>query len=49
MSQETANCKKCEKDVSVWEMELEPIWTCYDCLDKVFIIIMEENKKKELK
>ena len=34
MSQETAKCKECEKEVSVWEMELEPIWTCYDCLDK---------------
>ena len=43
MSQETAKCKECEEEVSVWEMALEPIWTCYECLDK------EENKKKELK
>ena len=34
MSQETAKCKECEEEVSVWEMELEPIWTCYECLDK---------------
>ena len=31
---EKAKCKKCEKDVSIWEMELDPMWTCYDCLDK---------------
>jgi len=34
MSQETAKCKKCEKEVSVWEMELEPDYKCYEFLDK---------------
>jgi len=30
----TSVCRKCRKEVSVWEMELEPEWICYDCLDK---------------
>ena len=44
MSQETAKCKECEKEVSVWKMELEPIWTCYDCLDKRELTMKETEE-----
>ncbi len=30
----TSVCRECRKEVSVWDMELEPEWICYNCLDK---------------
>ena len=44
MEQKTAKCKECLEDISVWEMELEPIWTCYDCLEKRELSVSETNQ-----
>ena len=31
---ELHKCRICEEYFSVWDMELEPEWKCYGCLDK---------------
>ena len=33
MEEKKSTCRTCKKDVPDWNMELDPIWECYDCMD----------------